>query len=173
MDMTHVEQTSVGLASATGNEMRQMVTFELNDEEFGIDIGLVREINRLMKITPVPKSPSAVKGVINLRGQVIPVVDLRCEFNLPHLEENQKTRIVVVEIDGATTAFIVDAVSEVLNIPVASIEPAPPLIKGVDSELVNSVGKLEDRLVIILDLQRVVARAAAAMEQVEHPPTEH
>jgi len=153
--------------TVAGNGTMQLVTFVLEGEEFGIDIGLVKEINRLMKITPVPKAPAAVEGVINLRGQVVPVVDLRREFKMATRKEDRNTRIVVVEMEEMTVGFMVDAVSEVLTIPRSSVEPPPPIIGGLDSDLVNGVGKIDDRLVIILDLARVVARAVLAMAEVD------
>ncbi|MBU0516105.1 MAG: chemotaxis protein CheW [Proteobacteria bacterium] len=145
----------------------QLVTFVLEGEEFGIDIGMVKEINRLMKITPVPKAPAAVEGVINLRGQVVPVVDLRREFKMAPRQEDRNTRIVVVEMEEMTVGFMVDAVSEVLTISRSSVEPPPAIIGGLDSDLVNGVAKIEDRLVIILDLARVVDRVVLVMAEAD------
>jgi len=164
---------ALGDKTAAGSDTRQLVTFVLGGEEFGIEIGLVKEINRLMKITPVPKAPPAVEGVINLRGQVVPVVDLRREFKMATRREDRHTRIVVVEMAEMTVGFMVDAVSEVLTIPRSSVEPPPPIIGGLDSDLVNGVGKIEDRLVIILDLARVVARATSALKGIEDQSAEH
>ena len=116
----------------TGEELLQLVSFNLGDEEFGVEILRVQEINRVMDITKIPKSPDFVDGVINLRGKVIPVINLRRRFGLEEREDDKNTRIVVVEIDAKTIGFIVDAVSEVLRIPSSTIEPPPPLVAGGD-----------------------------------------
>ncbi|MBU0516615.1 MAG: chemotaxis protein CheW [Proteobacteria bacterium] len=151
----------------TYGDTAQMVTFLLAGEEFALDIRHVREINRMMKVTPVPQAPGAVEGVINLRGQVVPVVNMRREFNLPDKENDRQTRIVVVEIEDHTVGFVVDAVSEVLRIPESSFEPPPPMVSGLESEMISAVGKLEDRLLIVLNLRRVVDRAAETVSLVQ------
>lgn len=145
----------------------QMVTFLLAGEEFGLDISHVREINRMMKVTPMPQAPGAVEGVINLRGQVVPVVNMRREFNLPDKDKDRQTRIVVVEIEGHTVGFVVDAVSEVLRIPESSLEPPPQMASRVDSDLISAVGKLDDRLLIVLNLTKVVERASETASLVQ------
>ncbi len=145
------------------SELLQLVSFELNGEEFGIDILLVQEIIRMIQITKVPNSPEFIEGVVNLRGRVIPVVDLRCKLGMPRKEHDNSTRIVVVDILGRTTGFIVDAVNEVLRIP-ASITEAPPTLVsgGINSEFIKSVGKLEDRLLILIDLEKILTHSEKA-----------
>jgi purine-binding chemotaxis protein CheW len=162
-------QTDVGAWHGVQNHgnMAQMVTFQLAGEEFGLDIGHVREINRMMKVTPVPHAPEAVEGVINLRGQVVPVVNMRREFGLPEKDDDRQTRIVVVEIEEYTVGFVVDAVSEVLRIPESAFEPPPLMVSGVKSELIEAVGKLDDRLLIVLNLRRIVERAAETISQIQ------
>ncbi len=138
-------------------DLLQLVTFTLGREEFGVEILKVQEIIRMMGITRVPKAPDFVEGVINLRGKVIPIIDLRKRFGLQAQSHDKMTRIVVVEINDAVVGFIVDAVSEVLRIPVDTVEPAPPLVAGIESEYISGVGKLADRLLILLDLNRLLS----------------
>lgn len=138
-------------------ELLQLVSFKIGNEEFGIDILKVQEIIRLMTITEVPNSPVFVEGVINLRGRVIPVIDLRIKLGMDKLEHNSSTRIIVVEINSTTVGFIVDAVSEVLRIPRSITEPPPSIVAGIDSDFITAVGKLEDRLIILLELEKVLS----------------
>ncbi|MGB9661446.1 MAG: chemotaxis protein CheW [Moorellaceae bacterium] len=136
--------------------MEQLVVFQLAGETYGVDIAHVHEIIRLQPITQVPRTPSFVEGVINLRGRIIPVIDLHKRFGLPLAEATNNTRIMVVEVNGITVGMIVDAVLEVLRLPEENIEPPPPIIKGVDVAYLRGVGKWEDRLIILLDLDRVL-----------------
>lgn len=137
-------------------EILQLVSFKIGDEEFGVDILKVQEINRMLQITKVPNAPSFVEGVVNLRGKVIPIIDLRSRLNMRKKESDSKTRIIVVEIGGKIVGFIVDEVSEVLRIPRNITEPPPTVVAGVDSDYITAVGKLEDRLLILLDLDKVL-----------------
>jgi purine-binding chemotaxis protein CheW len=139
------------------NELLQLVSFELNGEEYGIDILSVQEINKMTQITKVPNSPTFVEGVINLRGRVILVIDLRTRLNIEKKEHDKDTRIIVVEIKKRTIGFIVDAVNEVLRIPVNVTEAPPELVSGIDSEFIKAVGKLEDRLLILIDLEKILS----------------
>jgi len=134
----------------------QLVSFNVGTEEFGVDILKVQEINRMVEITRVPQAPHYVEGVINLRGKVIPIVDLRKRFGLELKEHDKNTRIVVVDIGGNILGMIVDSVSEVLRLPADTIEPPPEIVTGVNSEYIKGVAKLEDRLLIFLDLTRVI-----------------
>ena len=138
-----------------GSEVLQLVTFRLCDEEFAIDILKVQEINRMVDITAVPNSPSYVEGVINLRGKVIPVINLRRRFGLEAKEADMHSRIMVVDV-GVTVGMIVDSVSEVLRLSGDTVEPPPPLTGGVGSEFIKGVGKLQDRLLILLDIERLL-----------------
>jgi len=134
----------------------QLVSFNIGTEEFGVDILKVQEINRMVEITRVPQAPNYVEGVINLRGKVVPIVDLRKRFNLELKEYDKNTRIVVVDIGGNIMGMIVDSVSEVLRLSANTIEPPPDIVTGVNAEYIKGVAKLEDRLLIFLDLSRVV-----------------
>ncbi len=135
--------------------IQQLVTFRLGDEEYGVDILKVHEIDRMMDITEVPNAPSSIEGVINLRGKVIPVINLRKKFNLPPREADDRTKIVVVDI-GTSAGMIVDSVSEVLRISSDIIEPPPPMTTGLSSEYIRGVGKLKDRLLILLDIEKLL-----------------
>ena len=138
------------------DELLQLVSFKIGSEEFGVDILKVQEINRMVEITKVPQAPHYVEGVINLRGKVIPIVDLRKRFNLELKEYDKNTRIVVVDIGGNIMGMVVDSVSEVLRLPSDTIEPPPEVATGVNSEYIKGVAKLEDRLLIFLDLSKVI-----------------
>jgi len=139
----------------------QLVTFHVGNEEFGVEILDVREINRLMDITRVPHAPDFVEGVINLRGQVIPVVDLRKRFGLEAGSRDKDARIVVVELTDKVVGFLVDSVSEVLRVAGSTVEPPPAMVAGIESEYIEGVVKLEDRLLILLDLQKLLTRGEA------------
>lgn len=141
----------------TTSEQLQLVTFEVASEEFAVDILAVQEINRMMALTRVPQCPPDVEGVINLRGKIIPVLDLRKRFGFPPLERNEANRIVVVEVKGKVLGFIVDRVHEVLRISSDIVEPAPAMVCSIDSEFIAGVGKLQDRLIILLDLVKLFA----------------
>lgn len=110
----------------------------------------------MLEVTRVPNAPHHVDGVINLRGKVIPIIDLRCRFGMPRKEHDKHTRIVVVELSGRVLGFVVDAVREVLRIPRSVTEPPPSITGGVNEEYITAVGKLEDRLLILLDLEKVL-----------------
>ena len=135
---------------------RQYVSFVLDDEEYGIEIMKVQEIIRFVQLTRVPHSSEFVEGVLNLRGRVIPVVDLRKRFGLTEHERDRSTRIVVVEVSGRTIGMIVDGVSEVIHIEASEIEPTPPLCSKVDAEFIHGMGKVDDRLMILLDIDRIL-----------------
>ncbi len=136
------------------NEL-QLVTFKLASEEYGLPITKVQEINRLLPITKLPQTPSFMEGIINLRGRIIPVIDLRKRFQLPITEHNDDTRIIVVEINGQTVGVTVDAVTEVVRLSAADVED-PPASIAVDSRYINGVGKIDDRLIILLDSNQVL-----------------
>lgn len=143
--------------SRQSDELLQLVTFRLSSEEFGVDILKVQEIIRTMEITKVPRAPAFVEGVINLRGKVIPIIDLRRRFGLDSRDHDKHTRIIVIEINNMIVGFVVDSVSEVLRIPANTVEPPPPVVSGLESEYISGVGKLEDRLLILLDLDRLLS----------------
>lgn len=149
-DVTGVEE------SERDQELIQLVTFSIGEEEFGVNILQVQEIIRTMEITNVPRAPEFVEGVINLRGKVIPIVDMRSRFGLESKEHDKYTRIIVIEIDMIIVGFVVDSVSEVLRLPANQVQPPPPVVAGMDSDYIDGVGKLEDRLLILLDLDSLL-----------------
>ena len=155
MDSDILEKTDGAFAGQAG-ELLQLVSFNIGSEEFGVDILKVQEINRVVEITRVPQAPHYVEGVINLRGKVIPIVDLRKRFNMEEKEYDKNTRIVVVDISGNIMGMVVDSVSEVLRLPSNTIEPPPEIVANINSEYIKGVAKLEDRLLIFLDLSKVI-----------------
>jgi purine-binding chemotaxis protein CheW len=138
------------------DEILQLVSFVIENEEFGIDILKVEEIIRLISITKIPNAPDFVEGVVNLRGRVIPVIDLRTRLGHRRKEHDNNTRVIVVNVSGVTLGFIVDSVKEVLRIPKSITEPPPSITTSIDTEYITAVGKLENRLLILLDLEKVL-----------------
>ncbi len=134
----------------TSASVLQLVSFKVGNEEFGLDILKVQEIIRLRDLTRVPNMPDFVDGVINLRGQVIPVIGLRRRFGVDTSEADKRTRIVVAEVNGNILGFVVDEVSEVLRISSETVEP-PPRLGNVDRKYVQGIGKIQDRLLIVID----------------------
>lgn len=133
----------------------QLVTFRLANEEYGLPITKVQEINRLVPVTKLPQTPSFMEGIINLRGRIIPVIDLRKRFGMAITAHGEDTRIIIVEIHGQIVGATVDAVKEVVRLDIANIEP-PPTNVAVDSQYIDGVGKIDDRLIILLDLDKVL-----------------
>ncbi len=158
----HAEQAAVA-GSGVGTDQLQLVTFEVGEEEFAVDILRVQEINRMMELTRVPQSPPDVEGVINLRGRIIPVLDLRKRFGMVVGERNEQNRIVVVEVHERTIGFVVDRVHEVLRIDRGIVDTAPAMCCSIESDFIAGVGKLDDRLLILLDLERLFAAEASSL----------
>lgn len=146
-----------GEQEASAEEYLQIVSFIVGNEEFGVDILKVFEINRSVEVTRVPNTPAYVEGVINLRGKVIPIIDLRQRFGLPRKEHDKNTRIIVVELEEKVIGFVVDAVRQVLRIPKSATEPPPSIVAGINAEYITAVGKLDERLLILLDLEKVLS----------------
>lgn len=133
----------------------QLVIFRLAKEEYGLPITKVQEINRLVPITKLPQTPSFMEGIINLRGRIIPVVDLRKRFQVAATDYDDDTRIIIVEVSGQTVGIIVDAVNEVVRLNSDSIEPPPPAFV-LDARYIEGVGKLDGRLLILLDIDKIL-----------------
>lgn len=141
-------------------ESCQLVTCCVGHEEFAVDILSVQEINRMVDITRVPKAPVFVEGVINLRGRIIPVLNLRCRFGIAtEGERTARSRIVVVNVRTRVVGLIVDSVSEVLRLPKEAIEPPPSLETAIGAEFIQGVGRIKDRLLTVLDLDRLLTPA--------------
>lgn len=145
------------------NDEKQFVVFRLGRETYGLDIATVREIITMQTITQVPRTMEYVEGVINLRGRVIPVFNLHSKFDLQAGDITRSTRIVVVEVEGNTIGMIVDGVSEVLRISNDIVERPNSIISDVDTEYLAGVAKLDERLVILLDLEKVLSREDHSM----------
>jgi purine-binding chemotaxis protein CheW len=139
------------------NELLQLVSFKIGNEEFGINILIVQEIIKTVQITKVPNAPVFVEGIINLRGRIIPVIDLRTRLNLEKKVQDKDTRIIVIEISSKTIGFIVDEVNEVLRIPKSITEPPPEMVTSINSDYITAVGKLDDRLITLIDLEKILS----------------
>ncbi len=141
---------------AAGTEF-QFVVFKLGNEEYGVPITQVKEINRLTTTTKVPRSPAFVEGIINLRGQIIPIIDMKKRFDLPLTEYTGEARIIVIQVGDHTFGVEVDSVSEVLRINSGNIEPAPHIVCSIDARYITGVAKVGDRLLILLDLDKLLS----------------
>ena len=152
----------------TESKAGKYLTFALADEEYGLEILKVREIIGIMDIAEVPQTPDFVKGVINLRGKVIPVIDLRSKFQMETIEQTEETCISVVDVDGVEMGIIVDRVSEVLDIASEEIEEPPSFGANVDTDFILGMGKAQERVTILLDISKVLSQfdksAIEAME---------
>ena len=155
VEAQEITQSSI-VKSTVSDELLQLVSFHIGQEEYGVDITKVQEINRMAEITKVPQAPAYVEGVINLRGKVIPIIDLRKRLGVENKEYDKNTRIVVVDIETEVMGMIVDSVSEVLRISKSTIEPPPEIANGANSDYIQGVAKMEDRLLIFLDLSKII-----------------
>lgn len=142
--------------SKTG-ELLQLVSFNLGDEEFATDIMNIQGINRMVEITKIPNTPEYVEGIIDLRGKVIPIIDLRKRIGLPITDYNNNTRFIVIELEQSVVGFIVDSVNEVLRIDSSLTEAPPTSISDVNTDFITSVAKLENRLIILLDMNFILS----------------
>ncbi len=170
-----VSRTPRSAEEDAAESVRQFVCFRIGEEEFGIDILMLQEIIRLPGITPIPNAPEFILGMINLRGRIIPVIDLRMRLRIRGSqpgENTKKTRILIVEMHSKVTGFIVDSVSEVLKAPVSRIEPAPYLFtSNIDAEYIAGVIKLPNRLITLIDFQLVLQpRERQEMKAIEMLP---
>ena len=147
-------------------EMIQLVTFNMGSEEFGVDILNVQEIIRLPEITRVPNSFDFVKGVVNLRGKIIPIIELRKRLSMKSIDNNDSTRIIIIEFNDLTIGLIVDKVNEVTDINKNITEPPPPMVGEIESDYIASVAKQSDRLIILLDLSTIFIKSEENNEDV-------
>lgn len=151
MSATSIEENNV-----QQTEGGKFLTFQLQNEEYGLEILKVREILGLMDITAVPQTPDYVKGVVNLRGQVIPVIDLRLKFGLDEGEYGKRTCIIVVDVDGVLMGIVVDTVSEVIDIDSADIEATPSFGTKLKTDYIFGMGKVKEKVKILLDINQVL-----------------
>ena len=148
-------RTTAAVAPAPGPELH-LLTFLLDREEFGIPVTQVREVIRVSEITRVPQAPAHVRGVANLRGRILAVVELRSRVGLPPAELTPRSRVVVVEVRGRVLGVLVDAVSQVTKVPQASVAPAPEEVLAADVDYLTGVARWDSRLIILLDLEKVL-----------------
>jgi purine-binding chemotaxis protein CheW len=148
-----------------GDGANQFLTFALNDQEFGIEILQVQEIKNFTRVTPIPNMPECIKGVMNLRGTVVPIIDLRKKLHMLTADYNQFTVIVVVNVGTKIMGLVVDAVSDVLNVGDKDIEDAPKLA-GIDTTFIKGLAKSGDRLVTLLDIEVLLSDQAATIASV-------
>jgi purine-binding chemotaxis protein CheW len=140
-------------------ELIQLVSFNLDQEEYGVDVLKVREIIRMPVVTRVPNTPYYVKGVINLRGKVVPIICMRKKFGLTEAENDKQTRIMVMDMEGELMGFIVDSVSEVIRISGSEIQPSPAMVAGgIDQECIAGVINQAERLLVLLNLEKMFSR---------------
>ncbi len=152
-----------GVSTKTKITEGKFLTFVLNDEVYGIEILKVREIIGLTDVTNVPQTSDYMKGVINLRGKVIPVIDLRLKFSMPEEGYTQETCTIVVEVDSTSIGIIVDSVSEVMEIKGEEIEDTPQFGHGIDTNFIMGLGKTKDTIVILLDISKVLSEEELEM----------
>lgn len=140
-----------------GASEQQTVVFRLGDESYGIDIFRVSEIIRVREITPIPGTEAHIRGLVNLRGRTIPIVDLRTRLQLPPAEETESARIIVVDTEGGHVGVVVDAVAEVRTLKASQLEETPAILSSQASDFVKSLAKQEDRIITLLDLDKALA----------------
>jgi purine-binding chemotaxis protein CheW len=166
--------TNTATRETATTEVKQLISFTVGNEEYGLELLRVKEVIRMRQVTWLPKAPSCVKGIINLRGQVIPIVDLSERFGLPRHESTAMTRVIVVEVEGRPVGMVVDSASQVLRVPVEQFDDPPPVMGAASRDFITSVGKIGDRLVIMIDVERILS--TEEMRQLEgslhaHPVT--
>lgn len=147
----------------------QLVGFCLGEEEYGVEILKIQEINRMLAISKIPRAPEYVEGIINLRGKVIPIINLRKRFGLEKKENSKQTRIIVVEVNKKILGIVVDSVSEVIRLPSNTVEPTPPVISGKGAEYISGVGKIGEKLLILLDLEKLFSEIEKEITEVVNP----
>ena len=151
-------------------DLNQLISFIVGEEEYGLEILRVKEVIRVREITRLPRAPSFVKGIINLRGDVIPIIDLRDRFGLERKEYTSMTRVIVVDVDGRLVGMVVDAASQVVRVPADQIDPPPPIVGGLSAEFIKGVGKLDERLIILLNIDRILStQEKVELERLERP----
>ena len=154
-----------GLIQDNSAGAQQFLTFLLDNEEYGLEIFKIKEIRGYSPITPIPNVPQHVRGVMNLRGTVLPVVDLRMKFNLPAVEYNRFTVIVIVTVGEKTVGLLVDAVSDVLTISTEAIREAPDFGPTVDTRFINGVFQSHERLTVALNLEQLLTESEIGLQE--------
>ena len=155
--MEHTSAPAASPAVDGKRDINQFVVFRLGDNEFAVSIEQVQEILIFSRPTRVPRLPRFIEGIINVRGKIVPVINLRERFEIPSRAQDSDTRIIVVEVAEQTIGMVVDMVTEVTRLPLAAIEPPPSLIATVSSTFVTGIGKLDGRILVLLDLERMLS----------------
>jgi purine-binding chemotaxis protein CheW len=146
-------------------ESNQFLTFRLDEQEYGLELFKIQEIRGYAPVTPIPNVPAHVRGVMNLRGTVLPVVDLRMKFRLPPIEYNKFTVIVIAVVAGKMVGLLVDAVSDVLNVAPEALRAAPDFGASVDTQFINGVFQTRDHLAVALNLERLLSESELAIPE--------
>lgn len=144
------------MATLTEQENIKVIVFQLADKEYAIPVTNVQGIERLMHITRVPRTEKYVKGVINLRGVVTPIIDLRERFGLPAVEKDDSVRIIIIQLEDMEVGFVVDSANDVIDIPISSIEPQPEVVGVKEEAFISGVSKIDNRLLILLQLDKIL-----------------
>jgi len=139
-----------------GDDIVQVVSFSVGEEDYGVNIETVKEVIKVKSVTRLPKTPSFVRGVINLRGDVIPIIDLREKLGLEQQDYTEMTRVIVVDIDEKSIGMAVDSVSNVINIAQDDIKPPPPLVSGLSEDYLKGVGRVGDEIIILLNIDKIL-----------------
>lgn len=155
--MRQTETRGSGNATLVNDE-KQYVTFVIGEENYGVDVLKVQEIIGMTQITHVPNTMNYMKGVINLRGAVVPVVDTRVKFNMEEKEYDAFTVIIIVEVKTRSIGIIVDSVSDVVSIPISGIQDTPHFSAKIETDFISGIGQIEEKLIIILDMDRILSK---------------
>jgi purine-binding chemotaxis protein CheW len=156
-------------------EVKQLISFTVGAEEYGLELLRVKEVIRMRQITWLPKAPSCVRGIINLRGEVIPIVDLRERFGMQGQEQTTMTRVIVVEVEGEPVGMVVDSASQVVRVPADQFEPPPAVMGEGSRDFITAVGKTGDRLIVMIDVERILSteemsQIAGSLQAAEKEP---
>jgi purine-binding chemotaxis protein CheW len=156
-------------------EVTQLISFMVGAEEYGLELMKVKEVIRVRNVTFLPKAPACVKGVINLRGDIIPIIGLRDRFGLPSIEQTAMTRVIVVEVEGRLVGMVVDSASQVVRIPADQIDPPPHLMGNAARGFITGVGKMDDKLILTIDASKILdaeemREIAGSLEAAEKEP---
>lgn len=155
--------SSVTLSDALPSEAGEYLSFLLGREEYGIEILKVQEIRGYDAVTQIPNTPSFIKGVVNLRGKIVPIVDLRIKFNLENIEYNEFTVVIVLNFSGRIMGVVVDGVSDVIALNQAQIEPMPSLVTGIDTQYIIGLATYEERMLILVAIEQLMSSQEMAL----------
>lgn len=160
--MTQATEEQAVAAGPSGSD-REYLTFSLGQEEYGIDILKVQEIRGYDTVTRIANSPEFIKGVINLRGIIVPIIDMRIKFHLDHADYNEMTVVIILNVAGRVIGMVVDGVSDVITLKSEQIKPAPEFGAAIDTKYVTGVGTVDDRMLILVDIERLLSSSDMAL----------